>query len=119
MDLEDVLAGMIGDGLSLALLVGRDGLLVEGKARDTVLDRETIGAMATRAMVEMERMGRAVAGGNLAQIRLRFDNYILLIEAITTTDLLVAGVEGASGAERLLDAVARARTPLQQALSGL
>jgi predicted regulator of Ras-like GTPase activity (Roadblock/LC7/MglB family) len=119
MDLEDVLGAMIGDGLSLALVVGRDGLLVEGKARDTVLDLESIGAMATGAMVDMERMGRAVAGGNLAQMRLRFDSYILLIEAITTTDVLVAGAQGANGTERLLDAVARSRTPLQQALSGL
>src|SRR5579871_743208 len=102
MDLEDILAGMVGDGLSLALVVGRDGLLVEGKAREGVLDLETIGAMATRAMVEMERMGRTVAGGNLAQNRLRFDRYILLIEAITTTDVLVAGAQGASGAEQLL-----------------
>ena len=119
MDLGEILAGMIGDGLSLALLVGRDGLLVEGTAGDTVLDLETLGAMATRAMVEMERMGRTVAGGNLARIRLRFDSYILLIEAITTTDVLVVGAQGVSGAERLLDAVARARAPLQQALSGL
>jgi predicted regulator of Ras-like GTPase activity (Roadblock/LC7/MglB family) len=120
MDLVEILAGMTTDeGLSLAVIVGRDGLLVEGQARNSSTDLESLGAMATRALADMERLGRTVAGGNLSQIRLRFDNYQLLIEAITPGDVLVAGLSGTTHVERLLDAVARYRAPLQEVLAGL
>jgi len=115
-----MLASMTTDGgLSLALIVGRDGLLVEGQARSTSDDLESLGAMATRALIEMERLGRSVAAGNLSQIRLRFDSYQLLIEALTTSDVLVAGLQTSTDAGRLLDTVARFRAPLQDLLGEL
>jgi predicted regulator of Ras-like GTPase activity (Roadblock/LC7/MglB family) len=120
MDLVEMLAGMTTDGgLSLALIVGRDGLLVEGQARNTSTDLESLGAMATRALIDMERLGRAVAAGNLSQIRLRFDSYQLLIEALTPSDVLVAGLQTSADAGRLLDVVASFRAPLQELLGGL
>ena len=120
MDLVEMLASMTSDeGLSLVLIVGRDGLLVEGQARNSSTDLESLGAMATRALIDMERVGRAVAGGNLSQIRLRFDNYQLLIEVLTPSDVLVAGMSSTAHVERLLDTVARYRAQIQEALGRL
>lgn len=120
MDLVEILASMTTDeGLSLALIVGRDGLLVEGQARNSSTDLESLGAMASRALGDIERLGRTVAGGNLSQMRLRFDNYQLLIETLTPGDILVAGLPSSSHVERLLDAVARYRAPIQEILGGL
>lgn len=120
MDLVEILARMTTDeGLAVALIVGRDGLLIEGQSRARGPDLEPLAAMATRALLEMERLGRVVAGGNLSQIRLRFDSYLLLIELLSPSDVLVAGLEGTVGGERLLDAVAHYRFELQRALSSL
>ena len=120
MDLVDILATLTAEeGLTLALIVGRDGLLVEGRARAGGSDLEQIAAEAIRSLGDLERLGRLLAGGNLSQVRLRYDSYLLVVETLTPTDLLIAGIQGAGGTERLLDAVARYRTQLQQALIDL
>lgn len=120
MDLLESLTTLTtGEGLAVALVVGRDGLLIEGQSRAGDLDLESIAALATRTLPELERLGRLTAAGALIQLRVRFDRYVLLIELLSASDVLVAGVESATGSERLLDAVARHRLQLQQALSNL
>jgi len=120
MDLSEILAALTTEeGLSLAMIVGRDGLLIEGQNRASSSDMESLAAMSTRALVEAERLGRMLGDGKLTQIRLRFDSYLLLIESLTATDFLVAGVRFTGSAEVLFDAVARYRTSLQQQLNGL
>jgi predicted regulator of Ras-like GTPase activity (Roadblock/LC7/MglB family) len=120
MELGEILATLTtDDGLAFALIVGRDGLLVEGQSRANSTDLEAIAVMATRALLEAERLGRVVAGGTISQMRLRLDSYLLLIETLTSTDVLVAGMQGAGNSERFLDAIAHHRPQLQQMLSGL
>jgi predicted regulator of Ras-like GTPase activity (Roadblock/LC7/MglB family) len=120
VDLVESLAALTTDeGLAVALVVGRDGLLIEGRSRTGDLDLESIAALATRTLPELDRLSRLIGGGALAQLRVRFDRYALLIELLSASDVLVAGVESAAGSERLLDAVARQRPLLQQALSNL
>jgi predicted regulator of Ras-like GTPase activity (Roadblock/LC7/MglB family) len=120
VDLVESLATlMTEEGLAVAFVVGRDGLLIEGQSRTGDMDLEPLAAMATRAVLEMERLGRTIGSGNLSQMRLRFDHYLLLIEVLSASDVLVAGVESASGSERLLDAMARHRYQIQEALNNL
>jgi predicted regulator of Ras-like GTPase activity (Roadblock/LC7/MglB family) len=120
MDLQAILATMIADeGLSLALIVGRDGLLVEGQCRDESLDLPSIGAMATRSLVGLDRMERVLASGPANRLRLFFGSYQLLIEPVSESDILVAGVSSATDGGLLLDAVARYRADLQRVLGDL
>jgi predicted regulator of Ras-like GTPase activity (Roadblock/LC7/MglB family) len=120
MDLQTILATMITDeGLSVALIVGRDGLLVEGQCRGDSLDLPSIGAMATRSLVGLDRMERVLASGPINRIRLVFESYQLLIEPVSETDILVAGVSSATDVGRLLDAVARYRGDVQRVLGDL
>lgn len=120
VDLVALLGTLTDDeGLAVALVVGRDGLLIEGRSRASGIDLEPLAAMATRALLEMERLGRVIGGGNLSQMRLRFDRYQLLIEVLSPSDVLVLGTENAAGGERLLDAIARYRRPLREALADL
>ncbi|HWE61329.1 MAG TPA: roadblock/LC7 domain-containing protein [Chloroflexota bacterium] len=120
VDLVELLARLTTDeGLAVALVVGRDGLLIDGRSRDCGTDLEALAVMATRALPMMERLGQAIAGGTLSQIRLRFEQYLLVIEMLSSSDLLVAGVESTAGSERLLDAIARHRYQLQEALNNL
>lgn len=120
MDLTETLASMISeDGLSLALIAGRDGLMVDGQSRGSGFDLPTIAAMAARSMVDLDRMGKSVNGGAFKRLRMHFESYQLLIESVSDMDLLIAGVASASDGERLLDTVARYRNQLQQLLGDM
>jgi hypothetical protein len=120
MDLVEILASMITDeGLSVALIVGRDGLLVEGQSRGSGMDLQAVAAMAARSLVDADRMGKALNGGPVNRVRTRFESYLLSVETVTESDLLVAGVSNAADGERLYNAVARYYAQLQQLLGEL
>ena len=120
MDLVEILASMITDeGLSIALIVGRDGLLVEGQSRGSSMDLQAIGAMAARSLVDADRIGKALNAGPLNRVRARFENYLLSVETLTDTDLLVAAVSNPSDGERLYNAISRYHAQLQQLLGDL
>ena len=119
MDLAEILASMVTDeGLSVALIVGGDGLLVEGQCRGAI-DLPSVGAMASRTLNDLHRLGRALSAGTAVRLRLRFEQYELLVETLTDTDILVAGVSSAAEGERLLDAAARYRSDLRKLLGDL
>jgi predicted regulator of Ras-like GTPase activity (Roadblock/LC7/MglB family) len=120
MDLASALAAMAQDyDLAVTLIVGRDGLLVEGHCDNAGEDLEAIAAGAARALADLNRMSTMVRGGNLSRIRASFDRYQLLIDPITEEDILVAGVASGAGGERLLDALAAYRKPVLAALRAL
>jgi len=114
MELRTIFERMIGEGgVSVVLIAGRDGMLLEGQGNSA--DLESMAALAARILQESDRLGRVVDGGAPAQIRVRYEQYLLLVEPLSETDVLVAGVAGSSG-ERLFDAVARYRLSLQETL---
>src|ERR1035437_7917042 len=120
MDLAEMLTGMVTeDGLSVALVVGRDGLLVEGQSRNNSLDLQAVGALATRAVADLDHLQSVLHGGAATRLRLRFEHFELLVEPVTDSDILVAGVSSATEGESLLDAAARYRKDLRQLLGGL
>ena len=120
MDLAEILTSMTQEhGLSAALIVGRDGLLVEGQSSDSTVDLESLGAIATRTLADLDRIGKEVHGDNLTQIRARFGRYYLVIEPLTESDVLVAGLAGPVDGQRLLDGIAAYRKPVLQALNDL
>lgn len=119
MDLADILASMVADeGLSVALIVGGDGLLVEGECRGGV-DLPSVAALASRSLNDLHHLGRTLDAGAARRLRLRFDQYELLIETLTDSDVLVAGIASADAGERLLDAAARYRFDLRKLLGEL
>jgi predicted regulator of Ras-like GTPase activity (Roadblock/LC7/MglB family) len=119
LDLAALLEAMTSEeGLSFALVVGRDGILV-GSASAGSIDADTVGVLASRGLQDLERLGRAAQGGAVRQIRLRYAGCEVFIETLVTSDLLVVGVSGLGSTERLLDALARNRKHIAQALSEL
>jgi predicted regulator of Ras-like GTPase activity (Roadblock/LC7/MglB family) len=106
------------EGLSFALVVGRDGVLVGSAATDGV-DVDAIGVLASRGLQDLERLGRAVQGGAVKQLRLRCADCLVLIEPLETADVLVVGASGEESKERLLDGLARNRKQIARALSEL
>jgi predicted regulator of Ras-like GTPase activity (Roadblock/LC7/MglB family) len=119
MDLAEILASMVADeGLSVALIVGDDGLLVEGRCRDGV-DLPAVAALASRSLSDLHHLTQTLDAGTARRMRLRFERYELFIETLTDTDILVAGVPSAVSGERLLEAVARYRFDLRTLLGEL
>jgi predicted regulator of Ras-like GTPase activity (Roadblock/LC7/MglB family) len=119
LDLAALLDAMTSEeGLSFALVVGRDGILV-GSASVDGIDADAIGVLASRGLQDLERLGRAVQGGAVTQIRLRYAGCQMIIGILETSDVLVLGASGAGSAERLLDALARNHKQIAQALSEL
>ena len=120
MDLAEILASMVADdGLSVALVVGGDGLLVEGQCRGASIDLPALAAMASRSLNDLHHLARALDAGATRRMRLRFDHYELLIESLTDTDILVAGVSSAAAGEQLLEATAHYRVDLRKLLGEL
>lgn len=118
MDLREALGGLTTDGgLSLALVTGRDGLLIESQSTDSEFNAEQLAALAAASVHELERIGRALGTASPTRIRLQFDRQELLIEPLTDTDLLVAGAQGEDCDERLAEAVARHRAGILEALN--
>jgi predicted regulator of Ras-like GTPase activity (Roadblock/LC7/MglB family) len=120
MDLVEILASMItDDGLSVALIVGRDGLLVEGQSRGTGMDLQAVGAMSARALVDADRVGKTLSAGSVNRLRIRFESYLLSVETVTDSDILVAAVSNPADGERLFNALARHFTQIQHLLGAL
>jgi predicted regulator of Ras-like GTPase activity (Roadblock/LC7/MglB family) len=117
VDLVEILASMITDeGLSLALIVGRDGMLVEGQSRGSGMDLDAVGAMAARSLVDADRVGKALNAGSANRLRVRFETFLLSVETISDSDLLVAAVSNPDDGERLYNAVARYVAQLKRIL---
>jgi predicted regulator of Ras-like GTPase activity (Roadblock/LC7/MglB family) len=119
MDLAMLLETMAAEEeLSFALVVGRDGVLV-GSATTGSVDVDAIGALASRSLLDLERLGRAAQGGAVKQLRLRCAGCLVLIEPLETSDVLVLGASGEENKDRVLDGLARNRKQIVQVLSDL
>ena len=74
MDLAEILASMVTDeGLSIALIVGGDGLLVEGQCQGAI-DLPAVGAMASRTLNDLHHLGRSLSAGTAVRLRLPPDS---------------------------------------------
>jgi len=64
VDLKQALSRFLTiPGVRQAILVGRDGLLIEGVARDGKEDLEAVGAITTTGLSTAEALGQEIARG--------------------------------------------------------
>ncbi len=80
------------DGVRLALLVGRDGLLIEGVSKNEEEDLENLGAVVSHLMTQAERAGGLSQQGALAQMVLDFEGGFLAVETLGE-DFIVVGAD--------------------------
>src|SRR5205085_11869056 len=67
VDLKQTLSRFLSiPGVRLAVVVGRDGLMIEGLARDGKEDLEAVGAMMTTGLNTAEALGQEISRGNVA-----------------------------------------------------
>lgn len=76
------------DGINAAVVVGRDGFVIEGISTDGKLDIETVGAVISTGLGSSEVMGRELNVGALTQSMIEFDNGVLVMGTLGKDSLL-------------------------------
>jgi len=77
--LKDELSDILRvDGITAAVVVGRDGFVIEGISRNG-LDVETVGAVISTGLGTTEVMGKELNVGALTQSMVEFDDGILVM----------------------------------------
>ncbi|MDR7544985.1 MAG: roadblock/LC7 domain-containing protein [Armatimonadota bacterium] len=72
--LKDVLMDLSKvEGVLAALVVARDGFVVEGLATDESVDLEAVGAIVASNIAASDSMGREMARGGMRNILIEFD----------------------------------------------
>lgn len=82
------------EGIIKAVLVGRDGFVIEA-AGDNEIDAEAVGALVTTAFSSYEVMGKELGIGGATQIMAEFERSVIMAAAIGP-DAVLAVVTGAN-----------------------
>ncbi|GAC1434815.1 MAG: hypothetical protein NVSMB65_08830 [Chloroflexota bacterium] len=102
------------DGVTLALLVGRDGLLIDGVARNQDGDLESLAAIISNLMTQAERVGAQIEQGALAQMILEYGPFFVGVEPLGD-DIIVVGADKPANLGLLRTALKRHRDELLSA----
>ena len=99
------------DGVTLAVLVGRDGLLIDGMAKDGDSDLESLSAIISNLMTQAERVGSQIEQGALAQMILEYGPFFAVVEPLGE-DIVVVGADKPASLGLLRTAIKRHRNEL-------
>jgi hypothetical protein len=75
------------DGVSAAVVVGRDGFVIESAVSGKV-DIDALGAMASTGMGTSEAMGNELGKGELRQMLVELDRGPILLSPLSTDELI-------------------------------
>lgn len=104
------------DGITTAVLVSRDGFVIEGVTTSGTLDTEVVGAVVSAGIGSSEVMGNELAVGEINQCMFEYKNGIVVVSLIGDSAILaiVAGLKANLGNVRLQ--VKKRAPELEQAL---
>jgi predicted regulator of Ras-like GTPase activity (Roadblock/LC7/MglB family) len=82
------------EGISSAVVVGRDGFVIDGTTTDKRLDVEAVGAIISTGIGVAERMGRELNVGAMSQGMIEYDEGVIVMSFLGRDAILaiVAGV---------------------------
>lgn len=103
-------------GVRLAVLVGRDGLMIEGMAREGKEDMEAIGAMMTSGLNSAEALGQEIARGSVVGVLNEYERGLVSVEPMGDFALMVTLFDNAASIGRVRHMVKTARTEILDAL---
>jgi predicted regulator of Ras-like GTPase activity (Roadblock/LC7/MglB family) len=107
-----------GQGLSLAAVVGSDGLLIESAAEPGV-DAESIAAMAASGLMVMDALSRELGESAAQSTTMEFENRIVLLAPVDGENLLVLLAGSGSNLGRLRIALRRSIDQVREALASI
>jgi uncharacterized protein len=82
-DIREQLDGMVRvEGIKAAVVVGRDGFVIDAATQGESLDAETLGAVISASLSATEMMGTELGLGNLNRGMVEFRDYVLLVNQL-------------------------------------
>src|SRR5260370_7883441 len=103
VDLKQTLSRFLTiPGVRLAVLVGRDGLLIEGLTRDGKEDMEAVGAYMTTGLNTAEALGQEISRGNVVGALMEYEHGLMSIDPLWDFALVVTLFHNASILSRVL-----------------
>jgi uncharacterized protein len=103
-------------GVRLAVLVGRDGLMIDGLARDGKEDMEAIGAMMTSGLNSAEAVGQEIARGSVVGVLNEYERGLVSVDPMGDFALMVTLFDNAASIGRVRHMVKTMRTDILEAL---
>lgn len=117
VDLKQTLSRFLTiPGVRLAVLVGRDGLMIEGLARDGKEDMEAVGAMMTSSLNSAEALGQEIARGNVVGVLHEYEHGLVSVDPLGEYALVVTLFDNAASIGRVRHMVKTSRSEILEAL---
>jgi predicted regulator of Ras-like GTPase activity (Roadblock/LC7/MglB family) len=117
VDLKQTLSRFLAiPGVRLAVLVGRDGLLIEGLSREGKEDMEAVGAYMTTGLSTAEALGQEISRGSVIGALMEYEHGLVSIEPLGDYALVVTLFDNASSIGRVRHMVKTSRNEILEAL---
>src|SRR5438067_13493265 len=117
VDIKQMLSRFLTiSGVRLAVLVGRDGLLIEGLSRDGKEDMETVGAYMTTGLNTAEALGQEISRGGVVGVLMEYEHGLVSVDPLGDFALMVTLSDNASTIARVRHLVKTSRGEILEAL---
>ncbi|MBV9229523.1 MAG: roadblock/LC7 domain-containing protein [Chloroflexi bacterium] len=117
VDLKQMLSRFLSiPGVRQAILVGRDGLMIEGMTRDGKEDMEAVGALTSTGLSAAESLGQEIARGNIVGVIMEYEHGLVSVEPLGEFALMVTLSDNASNIGRVRHLVKASRNEILEAL---
>lgn len=117
VDLKQTLSRFLSiPGVRQAILVGRDGLMIEGLTRDGKDDLEAVGAITTTGLSTAEALGQEIARGNVIGVLMEYEHGLVSVDPLGDFALMVTLSDNASNIGRVRNLVKTSRNEILEAL---
>ncbi|TMC61211.1 MAG: roadblock/LC7 domain-containing protein [Chloroflexota bacterium] len=117
VDLKQTLSRFLSiPGVWQAILVGRDGLMIEGLTRDGKDDMEAVGAIMTTGLSTAEALGQEISRGSVVGVLMEYENGLVSVDPLGDFALLVTLSENASNIARVRHLAKTSRNEILEAL---
>ena len=103
-------------GVRQTVLVGRDGLMIEGLTRDGKDDMEAVGAITTAGLSTAEALGQEIARGHVVGVIMEYEQGLVSVDPLGDFALLVTLFDNASNIGRVRHMVKTSRHEILEAL---
>lgn len=103
------------DGVSAAVVVGRDGFVIES-ATSGKMDIDALGAMASTGIGTSEAMGRELGKGELTQMLVELDKGPIIISPLSRDELIAIVADSTANLGRIRYEVKKNKERLVAAL---
>jgi predicted regulator of Ras-like GTPase activity (Roadblock/LC7/MglB family) len=117
VDLKQTLSRFLSiPGVWQAILVGRDGLMIEGLTRDGKDDMEAVGAIMTTGLSTAEALGQEISRGSVIGVLMEYENGLVSVDPLGDFALLVTLSDNASNIARVRHLIKTSRNEILEAL---